>query len=86
MKNRKTLQIGPSCRDFQDRFSIEFDKNLQKLTPLKRKIEITDHLIDQIVYKLYGLTEKENKNRGGKTKKMKFKVLAVDSRIIGGSS
>ena len=60
-KNRKMLQIDPSRRDFQDRFSIEFDKSLQRLTPLKRKIEITDRLIDQIVYKLYGLKEKEIK-------------------------
>jgi len=58
-KNKKKLHIDPSRRDFQDRFSIEFDKSLRKLTPLKRNIEMTDHLIDQIVYKLYGLTEEE---------------------------
>ena len=58
-KNKKKLHVDPSRRDLQDRLSTEFDKSLQKLTPLKRKIEITDHLIDQIVYKLYGLTEKE---------------------------
>ncbi len=60
-KNKKKLQIDPSRRDFQDRLFTEFDKSLQKLTPLKRKIEATDHLIDQIVYKLYGLTEAEMK-------------------------
>jgi len=60
-KNRRKLQIDPSRRDFQDKLSAEFDKNLQKLTPLKRKIEMTDRLIDQIVYKLYGLTEEEIK-------------------------
>ncbi len=60
-ENRKKLQIDPSRRDFQDRLSTEFDTSLRKLTPLKRKIEITDHLIDQIVYKLYGLTEEEIK-------------------------
>jgi len=58
-ENKKKLQIDPSRRDFQDRLSAEFDKSLQKLTPLKRKIEITDHLIDQIVYKLYGLSGEE---------------------------
>jgi hypothetical protein len=31
----------------------------QKLTPLKTKIAATDLLIDQIVYRLYGLTDKE---------------------------
>ncbi|GAI09521.1 unnamed protein product, partial [marine sediment metagenome] len=58
-KNKKKLYIDASRRDFQDRLFIEFDKSLQKLTPLKRRIEMTDRLIDQIVYKLYGLTEKE---------------------------
>jgi len=60
-KNKKKLHIDPSRRDFQDKLSAEFDKSLQKLTPLKRKIEMTDRLIDQIVYKLYGLTEEEMK-------------------------
>jgi len=58
-KNKKKLQIDPSRRDFQDKLSGEFDKSLQKLIPLKTEIEITDRLIDQIVYKLYGLTEEE---------------------------
>ena len=60
-KNKKKFHIDPSRRDFQDQLSIEFDTSIQKLTPLKRKIEMTDRLIDQIVYKLYGLTEKEIK-------------------------
>jgi len=68
-KNKKKLQIDPSRRDFQDRLSAEFDKSFQKLTPLKRKIEITDHLIDQIVYKLYGLTEAETKIVEGRPKR-----------------
>ncbi|MBA7630829.1 hypothetical protein ES703_38354 [subsurface metagenome] len=68
-KNKKKLHIDPSRRDFQDRLSAEFDKSLQKLTPLKRKIEMTDHLIDQIVYKLYGLTEKEMKIVEGRPKR-----------------
>ena len=58
-KNKKKLHIDPSRRNVQDRLSTEFDKSLQKLTPLKRKIKITDRLIDQIVYKLYGLSGKE---------------------------
>jgi type II restriction/modification system DNA methylase subunit YeeA len=31
------------------------------LGPLKEKIRATDNLIDQIVYKLYGLTDEEIK-------------------------
>jgi len=64
-KNQKKLEIDPSRRDFQDKLSGEFDNSLQKLTPLKRKIEITDRLIDQIVYKLYGLTEEEVRSMEG---------------------
>ncbi len=60
-KNKKKLQVDPSRRDFQDKLSTEFDRSIQKLTPLKHKIEMTDHLIGQIVYKLYGLTEEEIK-------------------------
>jgi hypothetical protein len=30
-----------------------------ELTEVRRKIQLTDDLIDQIVYKLYGLTEEE---------------------------
>jgi type II restriction/modification system DNA methylase subunit YeeA len=36
-----------------------FEKSLSKLLPLKEKLRKTDLLIDQIVYKLYGLTDEE---------------------------
>lgn len=36
------------------------------LTPLKARIKATDNLIDEIVYKLYGLTEEEIKIVEGK--------------------
>ena len=39
----------------------EYIKAMNVLTPLKQKIKLTDELIDQIVYKLYGLTEDEIK-------------------------
>jgi len=68
-KNQKKLDIDPSRRDFQDKLSTEFDRSIQKLTPLKHKIEMTDHLIDQIVYKLYGLTEAETKIVEGRPKR-----------------
>ncbi|MGA9098380.1 MAG: hypothetical protein WB392_05550 [Methanotrichaceae archaeon] len=38
-----------------------------KLTPLRDRIEKTDRLIDQIVYRLYGLTEEEIGIVEGKT-------------------
>jgi hypothetical protein len=43
-----------SCRD-------EFNASVGKLAPLLKKIDATDELIDQIVYRLYGLTEDEIK-------------------------
>ena len=36
------------------------------LTPLKARIKATDNLIDEIVYRLYGLTEDEIKIVEGK--------------------
>ncbi len=38
-----------------------FDTTMSQLTPLKKKLKATDELIDQIVYKLYGLAEEEIK-------------------------
>lgn len=60
-KNKKKLSIDPHRREFQDRLRKEFDESVKKLTPLKAKIQETDALIDQIVYKLYGLTDEEIK-------------------------
>jgi len=57
--NRKKLRIDPGRREFQDRLRTEFERSLDKLRPLKERIEATDHLIDQIVYQVYGLTEEE---------------------------
>ncbi|MDI6655133.1 MAG: N-6 DNA methylase [Candidatus Hydrothermarchaeota archaeon] len=60
-KNKSKLGIDPSRREFQEKVKSEFDSSVSKLTPLMQKIELTDKLIDQIVYKLYGLAEGEIK-------------------------
>ena len=60
-KNKNKIPVNLSNRDFQNNLKIEFDKSLSKLEPLKNKINNTDCLIDQIVYKLYGLTDEEIK-------------------------
>ncbi|GFP42781.1 hypothetical protein HKBW3C_01905, partial [Candidatus Hakubella thermalkaliphila] len=60
-QNGKKLEVDPSRRDFQEKLKSDFDKSLAKLTLLKHKIEATDELIDQVVQKLYGLTEEEIK-------------------------
>ena len=36
-----------------------FTKSMSILEPLKVRIKATDELIDEIVYRLYGLTEEE---------------------------
>jgi len=60
-QNRNKLQINLGSRTFQENLSSEVAKSVAKLTPLNSKIQCTDNLIDQIVYKLYGLTDEEIK-------------------------
>ncbi len=60
-KNKKKIPVNTSQRDFQENLRREFEKSMDKLKPLRKKIEATDVLIDQIVYNLYGLTEEEIK-------------------------
>ena len=42
-----------------DQIASEFSAAVNVLGPLETRIAMTDKLIDQIVYKLYGLTEAE---------------------------
>ncbi len=58
-QNRRKLKVDPVARDVQEDIEREFIKSMAKLTPLKAEIAATDRLIDQIVYRLYGLTEEE---------------------------
>jgi hypothetical protein len=43
----------------EENIRSRFSKAKEKLLPLEAEIGFTDHLIDQIVYRLYGLTEQE---------------------------
>lgn len=56
-KNKKKLQIDPSRREHAEALAAEFRASVGKLRPLWERIERTDGLIDQIVYRLYGLNE-----------------------------
>jgi hypothetical protein len=62
-QNRKTIVsakgIDITRREPQVTIRAEFDGSLAKLLPLLERIHLTDKLIDQIVYKLYGLTGAE---------------------------
>ncbi|MHC1632050.1 MAG: hypothetical protein ACXQT4_07200, partial [Methanotrichaceae archaeon] len=60
-KNKKKLGADPARRAFQEDLRREFQDSMGKLAPLLSRIEETDRLIDQIVYKLYSLTDEEIK-------------------------
>ena len=56
-KNKSIPDPCPSTT--RDTIAGEFSAAMQVLIPLKAQIEATDKLIDQIVYKLYNLTDDE---------------------------
>lgn len=58
-KNRNKVSIDPSDRKTQELLENQFTKSLSILEPLKARIKATDELIDEIVYRLYGLTKEE---------------------------
>lgn len=62
-QNRRAIQLAKGLdvtrRELQETIRAEFQTSVAKLRPLLERIELTDKLIDQIVYKLYGLTEEE---------------------------
>jgi len=55
------VSINPSDRKKQEMLERQFAESLSIHEPLKTRIKATDELIDEIVYKLYGLTEEEIK-------------------------
>jgi tRNA1(Val) A37 N6-methylase TrmN6 len=58
-KNQKKLKIDPTARTEQERLEKEYQSSLNKLLPIKKQLKQCDWLIDEIVYRLYGLTEEE---------------------------
>ncbi len=61
VKNRKKLRDGydPKSPTNYRHLQEWYEDSIDKLQPLRGRIEDTDGLIDQIVYRLYGLTEEE---------------------------
>ena len=49
------------AKDAYNTIKETFDGTMSKFTPLFDRIQETDGLIDNIVYRLYGLTEEEIK-------------------------
>lgn len=60
-KNKKKISIDPSDRKKQELLEEQFNKSMSMIGPVKAKICATDELIDEIVYRLYGLSEEEIK-------------------------
>ena len=61
VKNKSKIKVGYNPKSPTNRKNLEawHIDSCTKLKPLMTKIDATDALIDQIVYKLYGLTEEE---------------------------
>jgi len=58
-KNKRKLEADPTRRAFMDDLRREYDDSMAALRPLLARIEETDRLIDQVVYRLYGLSSEE---------------------------
>jgi len=58
-KNKNKLSVDLSHRKIQELLEKHFQKSMSVIQPLKTKIKATDNLIDQMVYKLYGLNDEE---------------------------
>jgi len=62
-QNRGLIQqakgIDITRREPREAVRGEYEASMARLLPLLRKIELTDRLIDLIVYRLYGLTDEE---------------------------
>ena len=58
-KNRTRLGVSLSDTHFIARLRAEHNKSLVALQPIKAQLARTDALIDQVVYRLYGLSEDE---------------------------
>jgi hypothetical protein len=58
-KNRKKLSIDPSDRKKQELLERHYTGSMSILAPLKERVKETDDLIDEIVFRLYELSDEE---------------------------
>jgi len=58
-KNKLKLAFAPSELDFRKSLGKRYQETLDLLLPIKQRLAITDQLIDQIIYRLFELTEDE---------------------------
>ena len=60
-ENRRNIPINPTNREFLSDLRREFERSIEILSPLRASLKATGMLIDEIVYRLYGLTANEIK-------------------------
>ena len=60
-RNKNKIQANLKNRKVYESIKAEYEKSLSKLLIVKEKLKKTDWLIDQIVYKLYGISDDEIK-------------------------
>ena len=58
-KNKGRLGVSLSDTGLVERLRNQYEGSLERILPLKDRLAKTDALIDQVVYRLYGLTEEE---------------------------
>jgi len=58
-KNKGRLGVSLSDGGLVERIRKMYEGSLERVLPLKERLGKTDALIDQVVYRLYGLTEEE---------------------------
>ena len=58
-KNKGRLGVSLSDAGLLDRIKKMYEESLQRVLPIKERLARTDRLIDQVVYRLHGLTEEE---------------------------
>src|SRR5205823_15093678 len=60
-KNKTRLGISLSNATVLDRIRKEYEESLQRVLPIKERLQKTDALVDAVVYRLYGLTKEETR-------------------------
>ena len=65
-QNKGHLGVSLSDAGLVEKLRNQYEGSLKRILPLKVRLAKTDALIDQVVYRLYGLTEEEIETVEGK--------------------
>jgi len=66
LKNKARLDVSLSDCRLVDEIRMRYEDSLGRVLPIKERLARTDALIDQVVYRLHGLTEQEIEVGAGK--------------------